>query len=188
MKQISLILLILMSDTISQAQQAENNVPVVANVVAEQVDLDRVLIRYDVEDLDGDLMRVSVKVSADNQKSFKVPVTELEGAVGEGIRSGRGKEIVWTISQDVALHQYGENYVVAVEADDGVEAALGEKITWEKDGSEMMLIPGGSFEMGDHHDGMSNAPVHTVTLDDFYMDATEVTNTQYAVFIEQTGR
>jgi|TARA_B100001123_G_scaffold230509_1_gene259123 hypothetical protein len=51
--------------------------------------------------------------------------------------------------------------VIRVLADDGVEAALGEKITWEKDGAEMMLIPGGSFEMGDHHDGMSNAPVHT---------------------------
>ena len=81
MKQISLILLILMSAMMSQAQQAENNVPVVANVVAEQVDLDRVLIRYDVEDLDGDLMRVGVKVSADNKNSFEVPVTELERSV-----------------------------------------------------------------------------------------------------------
>ena len=25
-----------------------------------------------------------------------------------------------------------------------------QKITWEKDGSEMVLIPAGSFEMGDH--------------------------------------
>ena len=27
----------------------------------------------------------------------------------------------------------------------------GEKISWERDGSEMVLIPVGSFEMGDHH-------------------------------------
>ena len=27
-----------------------------------------------------------------------------------------------------------------------------EKITWDKDGKEMVLIPAGSFEMGDHHD------------------------------------
>ena len=39
-----------------------------------------------------------------------------------------------------------------------------EKITWNKDGKEMVLIPAGSFEMGDHLDGMSNAPVHTATL------------------------
>ena len=40
------------------------------------------------------------------------------------------------------------------------------KITWSKDTSEMVLIPAGSFEMGDHLNGMSNAPVHT----DFYME------------------
>ena len=63
-----------------------------------------------------------------------------------------------------------------------------QKITWEKDGSEMVLIPAGTFEMGDHLDNMVNAlPVHTVTLDEFYMDSTEVTNAQYAVFLKQTG-
>ena len=29
-----------------------------------------------------------------------------------------------------------------------------EKITWKKDGAEMVLIPAGTFEMGDHLDGM----------------------------------
>ena len=32
-----------------------------------------------------------------------------------------------------------------------------EKITWEKDNSQMALIPAGSFEMGDHLDGMGSA-------------------------------
>ena len=41
--------------------------------------------------------------------------------------------------------------------------------------------------MGDHLDGMSNAPVHRVELDEFYMDSREVTNGQYGVFMEQTG-
>ena len=95
--------------------------PLVTNVTAEQVDFEHVLIRYDVEDTDRDTMTISVKVSANNKQSFDVLVTELEGAVGEGIISGTGKEIVWTITQDVALHQYGEDYVVAVIADDGVD-------------------------------------------------------------------
>ena len=47
-------------------------------------------------------------------------VTVLEGAVDEDITSGAGKEIVWTITQDVALHQYREGYMVAVMADDGL--------------------------------------------------------------------
>ena len=64
-----------------------------------------------------------------------------------------------------------------------------EKITWEKDNSQMVLIPGSSFEMGDHfnEEGTNERPVHTVTLDEFYMDSTEVTNGQYRVFMEQTG-
>ena len=167
------------------AQEQKNRVPLVTNVKAEQVDFEHVLIRYDVEDLDGDTMTVSVKVSANNKRSFDVPVTELEGAVGEGITSSTGKEIVWTITQDVALHQYGEGYVVAVMADDKVE--LAELITWEKDGAEMALIPAGSFEMGDHLDGMSNALVHTVELDGFYMDIHEVTVGQFREFVNWNG-
>ena len=62
------------------------------------------------------------------------------------------------------------------------------EITWQKDGKEMVLIPSGSFEMGDHLGNMAHAlPVHRVELDAFYMDSTEVTNDQYGVFMEQTG-
>ena len=67
-----------------------------------------------------------------------------------------------------------------------------QKITWEKDGSEMVLIPAGSFEMGDHFNedskwSTNERPVHRVALDEFYMDSREVTNGQYGVFMEQTG-
>jgi formylglycine-generating enzyme required for sulfatase activity len=43
--------------------------------------------------------------------------------------------------------------------------------------------------MGDHFNEGTNfeRPVHTVTLDGFHMDSTEVTHAQYRVFIEQTG-
>ena len=60
-------------------------------------------------------------------------------------------------------------------------------IEWEKDNSEMALIPAGSFEMGDHLDGLSNAPVHIVQLDAFYMDVREVTVGQFREFVNQSG-
>ena len=42
--------------------------------------------------------------------------------------------------------------------------------------TSMVLIPAGSFRMGDHLDGMSDAsPVHTVSVSAFYMDRYEVT-------------
>ena len=63
-----------------------------------------------------------------------------------------------------------------------------EEITW-KDGSKMLRIPSGSFEMGDQfNDGpIYEKPVHTVELSSFYIDVYEITNTQYNKFIQETG-
>ena len=65
-------------------------------------------------------------------------------------------------------------------------------IVWKKDGKEMVLIPAGSFEMGDSknelEDWMKTArPVHTVELDAFYMDVHEVTVGQFREFVEDSG-
>lgn len=62
-------------------------------------------------------------------------------------------------------------------------------ITWRTDGARMMLIPTGSFEMGDNFDeGDANEqPVHKVELDAFYMDAQEVTVEQFKKFVDESG-
>jgi serine/threonine-protein kinase len=44
----------------------------------------------------------------------------------------------------------------------------------------MVLVPGGPFEMGSDSGDNNERPVHTVTLDDFYIDQYEVTNARYA--------
>ena len=64
-----------------------------------------------------------------------------------------------------------------------------ERIIWEKDGAEMVLIPAGSFEMGDHfNEGLARErPVHMVKLDAFYMDKDEVTVRQFRKFVRETG-
>ena len=62
-----------------------------------------------------------------------------------------------------------------------------QEIIWEKDSAKMVLIPAGSFEMGDHLDGMKRAqPVHKVELDAFYIDIYEVTVGQYKQFLLET--
>ena len=50
---------------------------------------------------------------------------------------------------------------------------------------DMAYIPSGGFEMGDHFaEGDSfELPVHTVTLDSFYMGKYELTNGQYCAFL-----
>ena len=57
-------------------------------------------------------------------------------------------------------------------------------------GIEFVHIPGGTFEMGDvFGEGLSNeTPVHSVTLDDYYLSKTEVTFAQYDAFCEATGK
>lgn len=61
----------------------------------------------------------------------------------------------------------------------------------------MVYVPGGEFSMGGvnpmgmndgGHEAMNDArPVHRVYVDPFYMDATEVTNAQFAEFVKATG-
>jgi formylglycine-generating enzyme required for sulfatase activity len=52
----------------------------------------------------------------------------------------------------------------------------------------MVWIPPGRFAMGSDYAPFRDArPIHTVTLDGFWMDATPVTNEQFARFVEQTA-
>jgi formylglycine-generating enzyme required for sulfatase activity len=52
----------------------------------------------------------------------------------------------------------------------------------------MAWIPGGTFAMGTDDPHMADAhPWHSVTVGPFWMDRTEVTNAQFAKFVEATG-
>jgi formylglycine-generating enzyme required for sulfatase activity len=59
--------------------------------------------------------------------------------------------------------------------------------TAERDGMEMVYVPAGEFVIGsDEDDDMAYAsekPAHTVTLDAYWIDRTEVTNAQYALCV-----
>jgi formylglycine-generating enzyme required for sulfatase activity len=53
----------------------------------------------------------------------------------------------------------------------------------------MVWVPGGEFTMGST-DSLARAdesPLHRVRVDGFWMDATEVTNSQFSAFVEATG-
>jgi sulfatase modifying factor 1 len=52
----------------------------------------------------------------------------------------------------------------------------------------MVWIPGGTFWMGANEGNGNDAlPTHLVTLDGFWMDQTEVTNREFAAFVNATG-
>jgi formylglycine-generating enzyme len=55
-----------------------------------------------------------------------------------------------------------------------------------EDGTEMVLIPAGEFEIGSN-EASEEQPLHRVYLDDFYIYKYEVTNAQYQQFVKDTG-
>jgi len=97
----------------------------------------------------------------------------------------------------VELIPLGRCEAPAFTSDEGAPLPLAGNqgvIEWEKDNSQMALIPAGSFEMGDSKNagGQKNwmkrsRPVHRVELDAFYMDVHEVTVGQFREFVNQSG-
>ena len=51
----------------------------------------------------------------------------------------------------------------------------------------MVWIPAGTFKMGSATGGADCRVVHAVTVDGFWIDATDVTNTQFQEFVDATG-
>ena len=91
----------------------------------------------------------------------------------------------FTEDEEKALKDLVKDKVVA-------DAGSEKEIVWKKDGKEMVLIPAGSFEMGDSKNDPEewmerSRPVHTVQLDAFYIDVHEVTVGQFREFVDQSG-
>jgi formylglycine-generating enzyme required for sulfatase activity len=54
-------------------------------------------------------------------------------------------------------------------------------------GKEMVLVPGGEFTMGSNDGDPDEAPPHPVSVSPFWMDVTEVTNDEFAAFMQAIG-
>lgn len=54
--------------------------------------------------------------------------------------------------------------------------------------TDMVLVEGGTFQMGSNDGTDIEKPVHTVTVSDFYIGRTEVTVGEYLEFVKATGK
>ncbi len=54
-------------------------------------------------------------------------------------------------------------------------------------GAELVWIPGGTFRMGSEDHYPEEAPVHSVTVDGFWVSRYTVTNEEFVRFVEETG-
>ncbi len=59
-----------------------------------------------------------------------------------------------------------------------------EEVTIKPD---LLEIEGGTFQMGRNDSLPTEGPAHSVTVNNFAMDKTEVTNAEYALFVKQTN-
>jgi formylglycine-generating enzyme required for sulfatase activity len=66
-------------------------------------------------------------------------------------------------------------------------ASLGDTWTRPDDEAVMVYVPAGEFEMGSTEGDSDEQPVHDVTLDGFWIDKHEVTNAQFAAFLNEKG-
>lgn len=62
-----------------------------------------------------------------------------------------------------------------------------EDIRPAKQYENMVYIPGGTFEMGSNNGSADEKPLHSVTLDGFYMDIYETTVADFKKFVDATG-
>jgi formylglycine-generating enzyme required for sulfatase activity len=53
-----------------------------------------------------------------------------------------------------------------------------------EDGATLVFVPAGEFKMGSEYGNIDEQPVHTVFLDAYWIDRTEVTNAMYAKCVE----
>jgi len=60
-------------------------------------------------------------------------------------------------------------------------------MTSEKDGMTLLYVPAGEFSMGSDSGLKEEKPVHSVDLDAFWIDQTEVTNEMYAKCVQDGG-
>jgi len=65
------------------------------------------------------------------------------------------------------------------EDDSRAGVVISETLT-DDQGASMVLVPAGPFKMGSNDGDDDEQPVHAVTLDAFYIDIYEVTNSRYA--------
>jgi formylglycine-generating enzyme required for sulfatase activity len=140
--------------------------PTVSNVrAAQKTGTKQVEIFYDISGATSPVF-VSLQISADGGTTFAVPASTLSGHVGAAVVLGNNRKITWNAGADWN-NQLSNTVKFRVTASD--VAPVGN----------MVFISGGTFQMGDALDGLSNAPVHSVYVSGFYLQNTEVTKAQW---------
>jgi len=116
---------------------------------------------------------LALYVSEDGGKTFTGPLRHVSGDTGDGIPAGN-HTILWNVMQKKG-YLNGKNIVFKVKGIPSAgytETAAGLNI-------KMVAVTGGTFHMGSNDGYDDEKPVHSVTVNSFYMAATEITQAQW---------
>jgi len=75
-----------------------------------------IIVYYDLVGNDNKKYSVSLSLSNDFGKTFKIKPVSISGEVGKNIRTGRNKKIYWNIKNDFPKGLSGDGFVFAVDA------------------------------------------------------------------------
>ena len=140
---------------------------------------------------------VKPRVKAKKKKTFDarwligtVGVVAVGLMVFAGIKlAGGGEEPQPAAAEKTAVPQITETSEITTELTPIPTLGIGSTMDSEKDGMTMIYVPAGEFLMGSK-EGDADAdddefPQHTVDLDAYWIDQTEVTNAMFAAFLNE---
>lgn len=172
MKRICTWLILLLSIPYSLYAQSVENVVVTRQNKA-------IIVAYDLLGLaEGQTATVSLYCSEDGSNSWGSKLRFVMGDVGEGIKGGYGKQLVWQrLEESERLSGDCINFEV--------RAMRSSKSIISTDDFEMVFVQGGSFMMGcsseqDHKCDDDETPVHQVRLSDYYIGKYELSQRQWS--------
>lgn len=130
---------------------------------------------------------IRVAVSTDNGRTYGEFIENFSGDAGRNVKAGKEKKILFYdlpelrdipfVFDTFSRISWGDTVIrFLVEVDDG-----SVDIPFQKERIRMMMVPGGSFDMGCNHQSSlkhsyeESKPIHRVTVDTFYMGKFEVT-------------
>jgi formylglycine-generating enzyme required for sulfatase activity len=139
----------------------------IANVTFRQ-EGETVRIIYDIKNAqNGQTFNIDVYCSTDDGRTYGNALKAVSGDVGEKIIGGYSKTIIWQPMQ--------EN-ITTLESDKvkfKVTAAIKSTMP-----DNMVFVKGGTFQMGSNESD-DEKPIHSVTVNDFYIGKYEVTQKEW---------
>lgn len=143
-----------------------------------------IVVYYDLIGNPG-VYSVNLFYTHDDGTTWIGPLISVSGDIGENQKPGIGKKISWDVIAE-QMQVTGEIYFeVRIKTKyyftesakhlDNDKTPVLQNIIIDFD-YEMVIVKGGTFQMGSPNNGSADErPVHSITLSDFYIGATEVT-------------